>query len=55
MKSRIKAHSPRVLEAIGIVAITTGAALIHPAAGFVVGGALVIVLSYGIRYTGGAE
>ena len=44
-----------VFQLAGLVAITTGAALIAPAAGFIVGGVLLIMFGVALERATGAE
>lgn len=42
-----------ILQLIGVAAVTTGAALISPAVGFIVGGVLLVLL--GLAFERGAK
>jgi hypothetical protein len=44
-----------VFQLIGLAAITTGAALIAPAAGFIVGGVLLTMFGIALERVRGAE
>lgn len=44
-----------IFQLVGLVAITTGAALIAPAAGFIVGGILLTMFGVALERASGAE
>lgn len=44
-----------ILQLGGLIAITTGAALIAPAAGFIVGGVLLTLFGLALERASGAE
>jgi hypothetical protein len=51
----VREKTTTVLELAGLASVTTGAALIDPAVGFIVGGALAVALGVLLHLAGARE